>query len=769
MVKNSLFIGASFFAISSLFAHSAVAMYEDSREGTGISLRATVLEPLPHPSHSILGLDELDRRGLTGAGQVIGVIEAARQSHVPPGLEGQILNNIEVSRDDKERSEHMSTVSQVVASQVPGVGFAPGAKLVQATDQSKTEGVILVDTADAIKWVIGRRATAINLSIRNQPRKKIHRHDNGTGKIAYEDMEGIRYALKRGVPVFFAAGNDQEDIGRDIFLQSIWEQVKDCNPHLFFFVGGYEYCEPVFERDEIRFAKTSAFAQGTKGPSRHFVTGPFQVEAEHFVSVEERKKRLGGFRLRFDAFELKEIWIRELKEALERLSDQDLEAVIYPLLSQLEESFVSFFDDEKNYKNYIWVLDKLEEKGKGTPLKDELEKTKLRFLTLAQAHLDDTKSVEASELAKIKRPEGYDPREVKVCFEEDILAIDLATGKPKEVVFEEQSVNGTSFASPAVASVYLRLHQFADQVNADKETPLLTPDDIAVCMKAAAYLPPTKDQEKFGCGVVDGGAALALCERMVEARSAAEGRFEDALEMWEDVFQFLGQHLLPQYFFEVLQGLKLQDMFGYEDSRDRAWNICKGLLDYYPTFFDSHAAERLNVVSLLLEGKYEECKRALGEMFDSSLREENVDSAFEAYLLYQPQVSWVYGHFSPSYHQFETWFDSFLTCEREEVKEGTDEEGDIVIGRNLFLKQKSKLSLDTREGRSLLDHLLQEIQEGFERFDTFDEGERWQFLWDLDRLKGKLEHVDLSEDIAEQVSEFSEKASQLEEEREETS
>lgn len=238
MVKNSLFIGASFFAISSLFAHSAVAMYEDSREGTGISLRATVLEPLPHPSHSILGLDELDRRGLTGAGQVIGVIEAARQSHVPPGLEGQILNNIEVSRDDKERSEHMSTVSQVVASQVPGVGFAPGAKLVQATDQSKTEGVILVDTADAIKWVIGRRATAINLSIRNQPRKKIHRHDNGTGKIAYEDMEGIRYALKRGVPVFFAAGNDQEDIGRDIFLQSIWEQVKDCNPHLFFFRWG---------------------------------------------------------------------------------------------------------------------------------------------------------------------------------------------------------------------------------------------------------------------------------------------------------------------------------------------------------------------------------------------------------------------------------------------------------------------------------------------------------------------------------------------------
>src|ERR1700722_18457257 len=288
-----------------------------------------------HPTKALLNLGDLN--WLTGKNKIIGIIEFGGIKHTPPGLEGKVLNTLEGGEENKKG--HSTLVSQVVAAQI--LGLAPDAQVFLAAPQVKTGGTILVNLDDAIKWAVRNGAHAINLSIKLLDAKDellfpsigLKSRKN---KATYDFLEGIQYALDRGIPVFMAAGNDQQDLLEDEYLKSIWKAVEYSeNPHLFFIVGGFDYPQFVSSREEITFSKTSGRAK-KEAASRYFVPGPNKVEVYVPVSLEEQRERLKKFRSRLDAFELKGIWIKELKEKLEEINSQALTLKISPLLQQLE-------------------------------------------------------------------------------------------------------------------------------------------------------------------------------------------------------------------------------------------------------------------------------------------------------------------------------------------------------------------------------------------------------------------------------------------------
>ena len=213
---------------------------------------------LQTPVQSLLNLEPLYRLGLSGHGQIGEVIGLGSFAYTPPGMSGVILNSID---NYSKIDDHASKIAQVVGSQIPGIGIAPGARVFLGSSPAILDGKTAFTNTDVVKLAIRAGAKAINLSCwqksGNPFFKKEKKEDKQKGA-DYDFINAIRYALRRRIPVFIPGGNDAEDLKTTKFLQEIIQSTQISNKELLVIAGGFKYPDETFGREEIIFASNSA-------------------------------------------------------------------------------------------------------------------------------------------------------------------------------------------------------------------------------------------------------------------------------------------------------------------------------------------------------------------------------------------------------------------------------------------------------------------------------------------------------------------------------
>ncbi len=703
-----------------------------------------ILDLLAYPAKDGLNLNSLDKMNLKGSGQILGVVDSGVGKHLPGSLQGKVVNDTSsiINADDVEGS-HGVMVAQVAVSK--HAGLAPDAKVFLGSDQIKIADAILVDIPDAIKFAIRNGADAINLSImsldkdkRSSSRPSSKRRE---GKATYAFLEGIEYALDKGIPVFIAAGNDKEEIDGKV-LKSICERAETTkHPELLFIVGGFDYKSEIFARKDVTFAEHSGRAKSENDYSKFLVVGPYKIKVEKFLSIEDRKKELHEFRVACDAPKFIRNWTQDLQNALELANNPELTARISPLLTQLEEQQLYL----ANYKNNAakkQMLKEIEEELKklgdarlytsiGKKIlgfHQNLGTLKLEFMT-GEMHIDPRERLKIAP----QRP-GFAPDKVNGIFEEGIMHIHRGSDGTQilpEIAFELVEVEGTSFSSPAVASVYLRLNQYR------KTAVFLNPEDIAVSMKATAYKKAVFEEGEepgwYGCGVIDAGAAFKLCEKIAQARlSFARGEYLLSVDYWMNIFDTIApRYPLPaNYYFEILEAYKATGQYKRAEGNSRQAllrSFLEKVLAYYPTYYATHAQDRLEGILLYELGKYEECKAKFNNILDEINRSENKtdDNGLDRTIF--DKARW-FGVLLESDKQMSLWFKGFLTFEKTSVEE--DPNGaKIAFLTSSSSREKARYSIRIRNGDKILQNLLTNIDEGLNtQYNSLTPLEKWILL-----------------------------------------
>ena len=706
-----------------IYGISFLALFAMSSQGMAGEVK--ILDPLSYPAKDVLKLNALDRIGLRGSGQCLGVVEFEVSKHQPDSLKEKIVNDPEntINADDAKGS-HGMMVAQVAVSKY--AGLAHDAKVFLASRKIKIGDTVLESLSDAIIFAIRNGADAINLSI-----QEIYKHEDSLysessnsreGETSSDILKGIAYALNSGIPVFTSAGNDKQEIDDKRFA-SIFERASSTkHPELLFIVGGFDYKSELFARKEISFAGYSGRAKSGNEYSRFFVMGPSKFKVEVFLSVEDRKKALRAFRLRYDAPKLVHIWTKDLQNVLEK-NTPELVSKISPLLSQLEEQELYFVDaykernaqKEDEFRKILFELRNFQNFNDGIKLFEENVIKLMQELATGDAHLD------AKEWDKVLGfGEQYDPSVAHGIFEERIMHVERdSNGRftVPEIVFEEREVEGTSFASPAVASVYLRLNQYREQVNRKNNANLLTPEDIAVAMKATAYKKEAHDEGEepdwYGCGVIDSEAAFKLCEKIVQARLTL------SVESWMNIFDAIApRYPLPAaYYFEILKAYKATGQYQRAEGGNRPAllrSFLEKVLAYYPTYYATHAQDRLEGALLYEQEKYEECNAKFDNILKEVIRskKEIEDNSLDVAIF--NKTRWI-SVLLESNRQMLLWFNGFLKCEMY----GT---------RTYFSNNNPRYSITIRNGEKLLQNLLTNIEHGLTQYDSLHPADKIMFL-----------------------------------------
>ncbi len=730
-----------------IYSITFLALFFISSQGIAGREKCETLDPLAYPAKDVLNLNALDKRNLKGCGQILGVVDSGVSKHLPDCLQGKIVNDTSsIINADDVAGCHGVMVAQVAVSKQ--AGLAPGAKVFLGSDQIKIADTMLLGIPDAIKFAIRNGADAINLSVHelnNYSKLEPYllydaSYMSNHGKTTYSFLEGIKYAIDNGIPVFMSAGNNKEEIDGKI-LEGICEQAElTKHPELLFIVGGFDYKSGMFIRKEITFAEHSGRAKSGNDYSQFLVVGPYKIKVEKFLSIKDRKKELEIFRLACDAPKFIHNWTQDLQNALELEKNSELTARISPLLTQLEEQQLYLASYEGNVvKEQMLkeIEEELKKLGEATN-KTSIGKKILGFLrnvfNLKWELLDGERHIDSRERPKIVEKPGFDLRKANGIFEEGIMHIHRGSDGEQilpEVAFKLREVEGTSFASPAVASVYLRLNQYR------KTAGFLNPEDIAIAMKATAYKKEVLEEGEepgwYGCGVIDAGAAFTLCEKIAQARLAfARGEYLLSVDYWMNIFDTIVQRypLPANYYFEILKAYKATGQYQRAEGSSRQAllrSFLEKVLAYYPTYYAAHAQDRVEGALLYEQGKYKECKAKFNNILDEINRSENKtdDNGLDRTIF--DKARW-FGVLLESDKQMSLWFKGFLTFEKTSVEE--DPNGaKIAFLTSSSSREKARYSIRIRNGDKILQNLLTNIDEGLNtQYNSLTPLEKWILL-----------------------------------------
>lgn len=252
----------------------------------------TVHSKIATSHKTLLGLEPLYRRGLSGKGVRVGVIEFDTIPCTPSGLQGAIIELPETSYNYDTGGTHYMLVSQVIASQQPDgcggyIGFAPNAQVILGT-------YVSLGIVDVVKRTIREGAVCLNFSISVEVARSgisvpscyyfslhpdLRKAFIKTKAEPTDDLvKAIRFALDMKIPVFLSGGNDREILGEHPFLTKLLEHCN-YNP-LLQIVFGWEPKEEVFEKDDVCFAKYSA-----RGSAKYPYLSRFALSAPYNVQV----------------------------------------------------------------------------------------------------------------------------------------------------------------------------------------------------------------------------------------------------------------------------------------------------------------------------------------------------------------------------------------------------------------------------------------------------------------------------------------------------
>ena len=276
-----------FFAFFSFYAFLSIA--SDDNSGVEIGFERDFIFPfadslpttstngvniapeITTPIQTLLNLAPLYQQGLSGHKQIAAVIEFNGFRTTPPGLEGVFINTFE---SDSKVEEHSSLVSQVFSSRIKHLSVAPNATLFLGIVNSITDEIKITGFEDAIKLAIRRGAKAINLSVvssNNIFSKKEVEHDY---------WAGLYYAVNSGIPIFIAAGNNNEILEDDFLFKELIRINMINKENLFVFVVGFNYPKETYDRDDIHFENYSArITSSDRKLKRNVIAAPFRMNA----------------------------------------------------------------------------------------------------------------------------------------------------------------------------------------------------------------------------------------------------------------------------------------------------------------------------------------------------------------------------------------------------------------------------------------------------------------------------------------------------------
>ena len=265
-----------------------------------------VFSEISPPQKSSMNIAPLYKEGLSGKGQILGIIEFNPLESNVPGLKGVIISSLESSLQPYTHS-HM--VAQVAVSDCKFegeyMGIAPNAKILHGFKNSFKNGVRVETFSDVIQLLIREGATCVNLSILEKWK------DDQTllgeliarkGELTPDFIFGISHALEEGVPVFMSVGNDKEEMGTDVVLNDLSKNFGD-NP-LFQLCAGYDCPRLFFERDDVRFSKDSG--RGSRAHSEEslsLISAPYCFRVLNKLEIP----RLDTFRERLNKAHIKEL------------------------------------------------------------------------------------------------------------------------------------------------------------------------------------------------------------------------------------------------------------------------------------------------------------------------------------------------------------------------------------------------------------------------------------------------------------------------------
>lgn len=297
-----------------------------------------------------------------------------------------------------------------------------------------------------------------------------------------------------------------------------------------------------------------------------------------------------------------------------------------------------------------------------------------------------------------------------------------------------KSIDGTSFASPALMGIYLLLSEFSERVGH-----LLTSADIIACMRATAWKKEAyKENEEevwYGSGVVDAGKALEACKLLVSARKlASEERFEESLVVWKEYLSILNYHVRLDYFLELKDIAKkcMQSNDFYEQ-----------FLSFWLYFYEGQFKDREQAFQLFEEEKYDECRQFVNKI----VREAKEKNTIEIVLhdLIDLKMRDDYLVFRYVLEEFNFWLDSFVTCEKNEIV--------VPNYRGPFNFEKGasifQLSMDVRNGINIFTKLLNVIENlvGKRWFENCDDVVVQIAKERIEGLPKKLEQFEMPADL----------------------
>jgi len=770
------FICGTFIASTSCYAmeENVTADFKVTK-GPSTTILKPSCEPLPTynqamrkalqtPVHSLLNLEPLYRLGLSGHGQIGAVIEPGGFAYIPPGMSGVILNSID---NYGEIDDHASMVAQVVGSQIPGIGIAPGARVFLGSPPSTLDGKTAFTYTDVVKLAIRAGAKAINFSFKQYSKKPFFKKEEKEGKqkgVDYDFTSAIQYALRRGIPVFTSGGNHAEDLETTKDLQDIIKKAKVYNEELLVIAGGFEYLDEVFGREEIVFASDSARVNSKDFPlKRLMMTGPYKVKVYRHESMEDRKKQLLVFRKRVDAEEFRHMWVKGLLTVLlnlasEDISNEDLE-LIKSKLARFENLFdaddISFTRDDCEF-----FVDQSKRTDFPLFLRKEFRKFACNFLSLRVDLLtsDETppSAVSAEERHRLEENRKklspiYDPAKVNGEFEKYIMAIGKDE-RPIDHAFSLETVCGTSYSSPALMSVFLLLNEYSE-----REGSLLEAEDILACMRSSAWKKPYADVGEdlawYGCGVVDGSKALKTCQLLLEARKLSQQhQYKESLKSWKNFLKELKGHAKRKYILELTQAFKssitYQELHATE-KEPALEEFYKEYLSFWPQAYESHLEDKIKAFMLFESGKDEEMRILLKQMNKKTehieQRKNLVEEVLSTFL--NKKDCPLSRSFMPVEKRFDLWFDSFTKNELTTIN----------------------LSLEVCGASSPFSTLLNEIEKGWTDIEklnfenVFNQRDADTFLSTIMGLPKKMERFSLSNELRFKLDGYVERAKKIKE------
>gem|GEM_PF-3697685 len=246
-----------------------------------------VRSAIPFPQKAAMNLKGVYDRGLSGAGQVLGIIEFTNMRKGVPGLEDAIISSLDLSSHGE--GDHPDQVAQVAVSKAmlgdsgEYIGIAPGAKVVSVSAYAAKH------LENAMEYLLVQGATWINLSFSNACRIPGFK-----GIMNLELVTAIKYAIDSGAMITIASGNEGELLDEDRYLKSIVRSFSAVSSNIIL-CNGYICEQPFFDEDDIRFSESSGRGGKSMSQARSFMlTAPYTFAVLEGRGREWNLKELNG-------------------------------------------------------------------------------------------------------------------------------------------------------------------------------------------------------------------------------------------------------------------------------------------------------------------------------------------------------------------------------------------------------------------------------------------------------------------------------------------